>query len=233
MSAFRFIEREKATIAIACRVLGISQSGFHAWRARPKSRRALEDEVLSLEIRRIHQDSRGTYGAPRIHAELRLGHGVRCGRKRVARLMRQAGLSGVTRRRRYRSARGVRETAPAFDLVQRDFQAAAPGALWVADITYVPTDEGFLYLAVVLDVFSRKVAGWAMRRSLEAEVVTSALDMAVRRSTTTAGLVHHSDRGSQTRFKGSSQRCLVGQRLGARRVLRRASSRRASCGADC
>ena len=144
MRAFRFIEREKATITTACRVLGISPSGFHAWRARPTSPRALEDEVLSLEIGRIHQDSRGTYGAPRIHAELRLGHGVRCGRKRVARLMRQAGLSGVTRRRRYRSAQGVRETAPAFDLVQRDFQAAAPGALWVADITYVPTDEGFL-----------------------------------------------------------------------------------------
>jgi putative transposase len=197
VSAFRFIEREKATIATACRVLGVSRSGFHAWRLRPKSARALADEVLSLQIAQVHQGSRGTYGSPRIHAELRLDHGVRCGRKRIARLMRQAGLCGVTRRRRYRSATGLRETAPAADLVDRVFVAKRPGALWVADITYVPTAEGFLYLAVVLDVFSRKIAGWAMRSHLAAELVTAALDMALARCTTTVGLIHHSDRGSQ------------------------------------
>lgn len=194
---FRFVQREKVRVRTACRVLGVSASGYHAWRVRPKSLRALDDEVLALQIARIHTQSRGTYGAPRIHAELRLAHGTRCGRKRVARLMRQAGLAGVTRRRRYRSARGVRETAPAADLVLRDFHAIAPGALWVADITYVDTAEGFLYLAVVLDVFSRKVAGWAMRRHLGTELVTSALDMAIARCRPGAGLVHHSDRGTQ------------------------------------
>ena len=197
MSAFRFILREKATITTACRLLGVSTSGFHAWAARPKSRRALEDEVLALQIAKIHEQSRGTYGVPRVHAELRLDHGVRCGRKRIARLMRLAGLSGVTRRRRYRSARGVRETAPALDLVNRTFHATAPGALWVADITYIPTDEGFLYLAVVLDVFSRKVAGWAMRSTLGTEIVTAALDLAIARNRLGPELIHHSDRGSQ------------------------------------
>ena len=194
---FRFIEREKAKVRTACRVLGASPSGYHAWRRRPKSLRALGDEILSDLIGRIHTESRGTYGAPRVHAELQLAHGVRCGRKRVARLMRQAGLAGVSRRRRWRSRSAVRETAPAADLVRRDFHAATPGALWVADITYVPTDEGYLYLAVVLDVFSRKVAGWAMRRHLESELVTSALDMAIARSRPGAQLIHHSDRGTQ------------------------------------
>jgi len=178
-------------------VLGVSRSGFHAWHIRPKSARALEDEVLSLQIAPIHEDSRGTDGSPRIHAELRLDHGVRCGRKRIARLIRQAGLAGVTRRPTYRSARGLRQTVPAPDLVNPTFQAAAPGALWVAGITHIPTEEGFLYLAVVLDVFSRKVAGWAMRSHLEVELGTSALDMALGRSTANPGLIHHSDRGSQ------------------------------------
>jgi len=194
---FRFIEREKAKIRTACRVLGASPSGYHAWRSRPKSLRALGDEILSELITRIHAESRGTYGAPRVHAELRLAHGVRCGRKRVARLMHHAGLAGVSRRRRWRKSRAVRETAPAADLVLRDFHAAAPGVLWVADITYVPTGEGFLYLAVVLDVFSRKVAGWAMRRHLETELVTSALDMAIGRGDPAPRLIHHSDRGTQ------------------------------------
>jgi putative transposase len=147
---FRFIAGEKASIRTACRVLDVSESGFHAWRTRPKSERALGDEVLSAIIGRIHTDSRRTYGAPRVHAELRLAKGISVGRKRVARLMRQAGLAGVSRRRRWRSSSAARETAPAADLVLRDFRATAPGTLWVADITYVPTGEGFLYLAVVL-----------------------------------------------------------------------------------
>lgn len=194
---FRFIAGEKAKIRTACRVLGVSESGFHAWRRRPKSERALGDEVLADIIGRIHEQSRGTYGAPRVHAELRLAKGISVGRKRVARLMRQVGLAGVSRRRRWRSSGALRETAPATDLVLRDFHAAAPGRLWVADITYVPTAEGFLYLAVVLDVFSRKVAGWAMRRHLESELVTSALDMAIARSRPGSRLIHHSDRGTQ------------------------------------
>lgn len=194
---FRFIAREKAPIRTACRVLDVSESGYHAWRTRPKSERALGDEVLAAIISRIHTQSRSTYGAPRVHAELRLAHGIKVGRKRVARLMRRAALAGVSRRRRYRSAAGTRETAPAPDLVLRTFSAATPGALWVADITYVPTAEGFLYLAVVLDVFSRKVAGWAMRRHLGTELVTSALDMALQRQRPGPALIHHSDRGTQ------------------------------------
>ena len=196
---FGFVEREKATchVATICRVLGVSRSGFYAWRVRPRSPRALGDEVLALQIAQVHSESRRTYGAPRVHAELRLGHGVRCGRKRIARIMRTLGLAGVHRRRRHRAARGSAETAPAPDLVQRDFHPIGPGALWVADITYVSTTEGFLYLAVVLDAFSRRVCGWSMRSHLGAELVTSALDMALARGRPRPALIHHSDRGTQ------------------------------------
>ena len=196
---FGFVEREKARhhVATICRMLGVSRSGFYARRSRPRSARAIADEILALQITQVHEESRHTYGAPRVHAELRLGHGVRCGRKRIARIMRTLGLAGVHRRRRYRARRGTAETAPAPDLVQRDFHPGAPGALWVADITYVTTEEGFLYLAVVLDAWSRRVCGWAMRSHLGAELVTSALNMALGRAQPGPALIHHSDRGTQ------------------------------------
>ncbi len=200
MSAYRFIEREKASHAVLrlCRVLGVSASGYWAWRRRTPSRRARADEQLTRHIRAIHQASRGTYGAPRIQAEL-ASTGTCCGRKRVARLMCRAGLSGCHRRRcRVRTTRRDPLAQPAPDLVERHFVATAPDQLWVADITAVPTvEEDFLYLAVILDVFSRRVVGWSMTGHLRAELVVGALEMAVWNRRPRAGVIHHSDHGCQ------------------------------------
>jgi putative transposase len=138
----------------------VSNSGLHAQRMRPSSARQLADEILEEQIRLIHRESRETYGAPRIHAELRLGHGINCSRKRVARIMRKCGLQGVHRRKRRRTTIRSVDGAPAPDLVSRNFAAAKPNQLWVADITYVPTWQGFLYVSAVVDVFSRLVVGW-------------------------------------------------------------------------
>jgi len=194
---FGFIEVEMADhpIALLCRVLRVSRSGYYAWRERPPSARTQRNLVLTERIRRIHERSRGTYGAPRIHAELRYD-GVRCSRKRVARLLRHAGLQGCHRWKGPRTTRRSPEMAPAPDLVKRDFAAPAPDRLWVADITYVPTWAGFLYLAVVLDACSRRIVGWAMAEHLRTELVIEAVEMALwqRRP---AGGVHHSDQGSQ------------------------------------
>lgn len=190
-------ERANHDVATMCKVLGVSTSGFHAWAGRPKSRRAIQDEVLTELIRAIHAESRGTYGAPRIHAELTLGHGIRCGRKRVARLMRTAGIRSVHRNRRWRTTIRDREAAPAPDLVQRRFVAARPDELWVADIKYVPTWEGRLYLAHAVDVCTRAVVGWQLREDLSAELVLDALHMGLWRRREAGGVVHHSDRGSQ------------------------------------
>lgn len=199
MSAYRFIEREKATHPVArlCRVLGVSSSGYWAWRRRTPSPRARADEQLTRRIQAIHQASRGTYGAPRIQVEL-ASMGTCCGRKRVARLMRGAGLSGCHRRRGrvYTTRRDPRAT-PAPDLVQRRFVATAPNQLWVADITAVPTAEDFLYLAVILDVFSRRVVGWSMAAHLRADLVVGALEMAVWNRCPARGVIHHSDHGCQ------------------------------------
>ncbi len=178
------------------RVLGVSRSGYYAWRARPPSARTQADHALSIQIRAIHAQSRTTYGTPRIHAELRAG-GIRCARKRVARLLRAAGLVGCHRRKGTITTRRGVEAAPALDRVQRDFTATAPNRLWVADITYIPTWMGFLYLAVVLDVFSRRVVGWAMTDHLRAALVVDALDMAIARRRPETGVIHHSDHGSQ------------------------------------
>ncbi len=208
---FGFTERQKADhhIATLTRVLGVSRSGLYARRTRPKSLRAMEDEVLADMIATIHHDSRGTYGAPRIQAELRIAQGISCSRRRIARLMRQQGLHGVSRRRPHRPATTVRDegATPARDLVQRDFHATRPHVLWVADITYVPTCEGFLYLAGVLDVCTRRCVGWAMRDTLATEIVTAALDMAIRRARPAAGLIHHSDHGSQYTSAVFGARC--------------------------
>lgn len=209
MSRFRFIDAEKAAypIALLCRALRVSRAGFYAWRSRPPSCRSRADAELTTTIRGVHAGSRGTYGAPRVQAELVDTHGVRCGRKRVARLMRAAGLVGCHRRRRVRTTRRDPGTAPAPDLVRRAFSADAPDQLWVADITYLPTWQGFLYLAVVLDACTRRVVGWAMADHLRAELVVGALEMALWNRRPAAGLVFHSDRGSQYTSLAFGQRC--------------------------
>jgi len=208
VTVFRFVERERAgyPVATMCRVLGVSPSGYWAWSKRPSSARARADAELTETIRTIHVDSRGTYGMPRVHAELR-DNGTRCSRKRVARLMRAAGLEGVHRRRSVRTTVSDRDTAPAPDLVERHFSASRPNALWVADITYVPTWQGFLYVAVVLDVFSRRVVGWSMAGHLRTELILDALEMAISRRRPAEGLVHHSDRGTQYTSIAFGRRC--------------------------
>jgi putative transposase len=206
---FRLIDQEKAhhAVSLLCRVLGVSRAGYYAWTKRPASQRARQDRVLTAQIRAIHAHSRGTYGAPRIHAELRLDHDLRVGRKRVARLMRAAGLVGCHRRRRHGLTRKDPQTGPAPDLVERAFTADGPDQLWVADITYVPTWSGWLYLAVVLDVWSRRVVGWAMAEHLRTELVIDALDMAIWNRQPAAGLVHHSDQGCQYTSLAFGRRC--------------------------
>jgi putative transposase len=192
---FRLIDQEKAhhAVSLLCRVLGVSRAGFYAWQARPPAARAVADQALTAQIRAIHERSRATDGVPRIHAELRLDHGVCVSRKRVARLMRTAGLQGCHRRRHRGLTRRDPHAAPALDLVERAFTADQPDRLWVADITYVPTWSGWLYLAVVLDVWSRRVVGWAMADHLRTELVVDALDMAIWRIPPTGAIVHHSD----------------------------------------
>jgi putative transposase len=188
-----------------CRLLGVSPSGFYAQRSRPRSKRAKTDEELSVRIRSIHERSRGTYGAPRIQAELMV-EGQSISRKRVARLMRLLGLQGVSRRRQFATTIRDRSGRRAPDLVERKFQAADRDQLWVADITYIPTDTGFLYLAVVVDAWSRRVVGWSMATHLRTQLVLQALDMAVaqRRPTT---VIHHSDQGCQYTSIAFGQRC--------------------------
>jgi putative transposase len=206
---FRFVERERANypVATACRVLGVSTSGYYAWRRRPASPRSLADAVLTEMIRTIHRESRGTYGAPRIRAELRHDYGVSCSQKRVARLMRRAGIQGCSRRRRVRTTRPEKAAAPAPDLLERDFGAACPDQKWVAEATYVPTWAGFLYLAVVLDCFSRRVVGWCMREDLSTRLVLDALEMAIANRRPGAGLIFHSDRGCRYTSYVFGRRC--------------------------
>jgi putative transposase len=195
---FRFIDAQKANypVSVLSKVLKVSRSGYYDWKKRPPSRRSQEDVSLTSKIRQIHERSRETYGSPRVHAELR-AIGIRCGRKRVARLMRKAGLKGCLRGRKKRTTRRDGSTMPAADLVHRDFTTGGPNRLWVADITYVKTDEGFLYLAFVLDAYSRKLVGWAMESYLRTELVVDALQMALWRRRPSAGLIHHSDQGVQ------------------------------------
>jgi len=191
-------------IATMCRLLGVSSSGYHAWVKRQPSRRAETDAALTVDVRAAHAASRGTYGAPRIHAEL-AAKGIRVGRKRVARLMRQAGVAGVSRRRFVTTTvKGDRRQAP--DLVERDFTAEQPDRLWVADITYISTWAGFLYLAVVLDAYSRRVVGWSMATTLATELVLGALNMALLTRRPKA-VIHHSDQGSQYTSIEFGQRC--------------------------
>ena len=183
-------------ITTMCRVLGVSTSGYYAWRNREPSERAKEDARLTEVIRSIHERSRGTYGAPRIHAELRRKHDIRVGKKRVARLMREAGLRGVCRRKFVTTTKRAERARPAPDLVDRDFTAEEPNQLWVADITFVPTRAGFCYLAIVLDVFSRRIVGWSMKSHMETSLVLDAMTMAIRQRQP-RDVIHHSDQGCQ------------------------------------
>jgi putative transposase len=180
-----------------CQVLGVSVSGYYAWRTRQPSQRQQQDQQLLADIRAVYQGSRCLYGSPRVHAALRRAD-IRCSRKRVARLMRQAHLRSLRQRgRRVPTTDSRHSSPPAAHLLQRDFKAQSPNQKWVADITYVPTDQGWLYLAVVLDLFARQVVGWAMSHRRDAALVQSALQMALTRRQPDQPLLHHSDQGSQ------------------------------------
>ncbi len=200
MTRFAFIDREKALydLTVLCRLLKVSRSGFYAWLRRPLSARAIADQVLTEQIRDAFDDNRQVYGSPRIHAEL-ADAGVRVGKKRVARLMRKAEIVGCHRRKRSFSITKQNPKAEAApDLVDRKFIATRPNQLWVADVTYVPTVEGWLYLACVTDVFSRLIVGWSMASHRKTDLVVDAVTMAVvRRGGHVPGVIHHSDRGGE------------------------------------
>lgn len=188
-----------------CRLLGVSPSGYYAWRQRPLSSRDRDDQRLRERIRQVHARSHGTYGRPRIHAELRAA-GVRVAGKRIARLMQAGGLQGVCRRRKWSTTHRAKDQRPAPDLVERRFTAEVPDRLWVADITYVPTRAGFLYLAVVLDACSRRIVGWSMANHLRSELVLDALDMALEQRQPES-VIHHSDQGTQYTSIAFGLRC--------------------------
>ena len=196
---FSFIAVEKANYpaSLLCRVLGVRRTSFHAWERRAPSDRALYDAWLTEQITAIHARSAGTYGAPRVHAELALEHGVRVGEKRVARLLTGAGLEGIPARRKARTTVRVAGVRCAPDLVERDFDPSAPDRLWCADITQISTWEGWLYLATVIDCFSRRIVGWSMQSHMRRELVETALEMAVARRRPARGVIHHCDHGGQ------------------------------------
>lgn len=198
MSRYRFIDAEKAAypVTLLCRVLGVVRSGYSAWQHRGVSARTQADQALTVQILSIHDQSRGTYGAPRVHAELQV-RGVRCGSKRVARLMRAAGLGGRSPRRAVHTTVVDATKPPAPNLLARDFRIQAPDQVWVGDITYVPTWEGWLYLAILVDAYSRRVVGWAMADHLRTELALEALHLALTSRRPGPGLIHHTDRGCQ------------------------------------
>ena len=199
MSVYRIISAERASfpVSVMCEVLGVSRSGFHGSERRAPSNRALSDAWLTSRIKEIHEKARGVYGSRRVQAELRLGQGIRVSRRRVQRLMRQAGISGLVKVKRGKTTIRVPGVRVADDLVERDFRPSAPNILWVADITYLRTWEGWLYLAAVQDAYSRRIVGWAMTEHMRSELVADALQMAVHRRRPEPGLVHHSDQGAQ------------------------------------
>jgi putative transposase len=204
------IEAEKALgtpVSLACELLGVSRSGFCDWATRAPSDRALSDAWLVEKITEIHAANRGVYGAPRVHAELRMQYGIRVGRKRVERLMHQAGISGLIARKRGRTTVGVPGVRVADDLVERRFRPEAPNVLWIADLTYLRSWEGWLYLAAVQDAYSRRIVGWSMADHMRHELVVDALQMAVSRRRPAPGLIHHSDQGSQYVSLGFGQEC--------------------------
>jgi putative transposase len=196
---FRVVEdcRNAWPVQQLCRVLGVSTAGYYAWRSRPESKRAVEDRALLDDIRQTHANSGGRYGSPRVHAALR-AHGRKAGRGRVEHLMRRHGVRGLVAQRRRVQTTDSRHAFPvAPNLLNRQFTAAAPNQVWLADLTYIATGEGWLYMAAIMDLHTRKIVGWAMHDHLRAALATSALLMATQRQRPGAGLVHHSDRGIQ------------------------------------
>jgi putative transposase len=195
---FAFISAEKArhSVSLLCSVLGVSRSGYYAWCARPPSQRAINDRALAEDIRNIHESSKQRYGSPRIHEEL-AANDTRVGRKRVARLMKENGLSARSKRRFVKTTDSKHDFPIAPNLLQRDFTAAAPNETWVGDISYLDTREGWLYLAVLIDLYSRRVVGWAMSERIDTALATGALNMALARRKPQRGLIHHTDRGCQ------------------------------------
>jgi transposase InsO family protein len=195
---FAFIESEKASFPIAfmCERLKVSKSGFYAWRARPECARAREDRRLAVLTREAHEIGRKVYGSPRVHEELK-AQGIHISRKRVIRLMKEQGIKGKTPRKWVTTTDSKHDLPVAPNLLSRDFQASAPNRRWVGDITYLRTSEGWLFLAAVLDLYSRMVVGWAVSAVIDRHLVLKALDMALKRRCPSAGLLHHSDQGSQ------------------------------------
>jgi transposase InsO family protein len=195
---YRFIEKQQKDYPVSqlCAALGITRSSYYAWKKRQPSQRDRDTQILIEHIRRIHKLSRKTYGSPRVHASLR-NQGLRCGKKRVARIMRQNGLQGRRKHRRVRTTDSKHAYPVAPNLLNQSFQANEPNRKWVADITYIPTAEGWLYLAVIMDLFSRRIVGWAMSDQITADLVENALRMALFQRQPEPGLLHHSDRGSQ------------------------------------
>lgn len=192
-------------VTVMCRVLEVSRNGYYGWLKRKPSKRAVANAALLATIREIHEESDGTYGAPRVHAEL-VEQGTPTSLNRVARQMRAAEIQGVSRRKGTKTTWRSADAEPAQDLVDRKFTADGPDQLWVADITYVPTWAGFLFLAIVLDVWSRRIVGWAMRTHLRTELVLEALDMALKQRRPD-GVIHHSDQGSQYTSLAFGKRC--------------------------
>ena len=218
---FGFIAAKKAehSIATMCRVLEVSRSGYHAWIKRPPSPRAIEDERLTTRIRELHKLRREVYGSPRIWLDLVLDDGERIGRKRVERLMRQAGLSGLIVKKYKATTIRVPGVRVADDLLDRDFTAAAPNQRWVADITYLRTWEGWLYLVAIQDLYSRRIVGWSMADHMRTELVTDALQMALAHRRPDPGLIWHSDQGSQfvsLAFGQKARAAGIAQSMGSR-----------------
>ncbi len=197
--AFSFIHTEKVNfpVAIMARVLKVNRTAYYNWARRPPSKREIEDRHLTRLVKEIHAANRGVYGSPRIHAELRMAHGIKVSRKRVERLMAEAKISGLVTKRRGKTTIRVPGVRVADDLLLRDFTATAPNQIWAADITYLRTWEGWVYLAAVQDLYSRRIVGWSMADHMRSELVVDALKMAVHRRQPGRGLIHHSDQGSQ------------------------------------
>ncbi len=200
---YAFIEAHRAMwrLPAMCEALAVSKSGYFAWRAGREAPRRSRDRALSVHIQAIHQQSRKTYGSPRIHHELK-EQGMAVGKKRVARLMKAAGIAVLPLRRFVTTTDSDHEQPIAPNVLEQDFSASAPNERWVTDITYIPTDEGWLYLAAIMDLHSRRIVGWAMEATMHSSLVLKALDMAVTNRRPSAGLIHHSDRGSQYASEG-------------------------------
>jgi len=221
---FRFIEDRRADypVTIMCDVLGVSPAGYYAWRSRPESRRSAANRHLVDDIKRVHRDTRGRYGSPRIHVELK-AQGRGASRGRIERLMRHHGIRAIMARpRRVRTTDSRHDLPIAPNLLDRNFTATAPNRIWLADITYIETDQGWLYLAAVMDLYSRRIVGWAMEHHLRADLPLAALKMAIAVQRPGPGLVHHSDRGVQY---ASAEYRNVMQSVGFRASM----SRKADC----